>query len=293
MPVPIKRHFKSIENRIICCIAWQNSSVILNVIKKMIRKDKASSHPSHDLFFKRVLTLTAHKIMELCDRLGLQEINKEHIWTSMKHVLSEKTEMLTNRHLDQLILCTIYGVCKTQQLSISFNNIITVYSELYQEDEVVEVIARIPGEKDENLDIIKFYNSVYIGQMKKYLFSMASQSEPAEPRIAALAPQSPLRANLAPLIQFQGEGPKVNATPRTRRLFAFGESPIQALRGINKMISSASASSRRLTFGEQDTSATEDNPQKKPKHVRQIFDQPPPQPSPTFHGLKFKNEESK
>ena len=73
-------------------------------------------------------------------------------------------------------------------MSISFNNIITVYSELYQEDEVVEVIARIPGEGDETVDIIKFYNSVYIGQMKKYLFSMATQPEPTEPRIAVLAP---------------------------------------------------------------------------------------------------------
>ena len=59
-------------------------------------------------------------------------------------------------------------------MSVSFNNIITVYSELYQEDEVLEVIAKIPGNADEVVDIIKFYNSVYIGQMKKYLFSLSS-----------------------------------------------------------------------------------------------------------------------
>ena len=38
---------------------------------------------------------------------------------------------MINRHLDQLVMCTIYYVCKVQpDLQITFNNIINKFSDL-------------------------------------------------------------------------------------------------------------------------------------------------------------------
>lgn len=53
-----------------------------------------------NMFFKRVLHLTASRIFELSDALELAEDLKEKIWTIMKVLLSAEPHMLTNRHLD-------------------------------------------------------------------------------------------------------------------------------------------------------------------------------------------------
>jgi hypothetical protein len=84
-------------------MAWRRDGVIFDIISKKIMKidSENSSHPSYDMFFRRVLSQTAHRIMEICDRLCLAENIKEDIWNAIKYLLSEKTEMLLiDRHLD-------------------------------------------------------------------------------------------------------------------------------------------------------------------------------------------------
>ena len=79
----------------------------------------------YNLFFKRVLQLTATTIIDLGDMLKIDQGTREIIWTVMKGVLSQETDMLTDRHIDQLVLCTIYGVCKvTSHPDVTFNHII-------------------------------------------------------------------------------------------------------------------------------------------------------------------------
>ena len=34
------------------------------------------------------------------------------VWTTAKYILEHHVELMRNRHLDQIILCTVYGVCK-------------------------------------------------------------------------------------------------------------------------------------------------------------------------------------
>ena len=60
----------------------------------------------------------------------------------MKSLLSRETHLLTNRHLDQLVMCTIYGVCKVSNISpqISFNNIITKYADMFNNDSSISKV---------------------------------------------------------------------------------------------------------------------------------------------------------
>ena len=49
------------------------------------------------------------------------------------HVITEQTNMMYGRHLDQVILCALYGVCKVNQLrQITFKDIITHYKKQAQ-----------------------------------------------------------------------------------------------------------------------------------------------------------------
>lgn len=51
----------------------------------------------------------------------------------VSHVISEHTSLLYGRHLDQIMLCALYGVCKVNQLKqITFKDIITQYKKQAQ-----------------------------------------------------------------------------------------------------------------------------------------------------------------
>ncbi len=55
------------------------------------------------------------------------------VYTMITHVVSEHTSLLYGRHLDQAILCALYGVCKVNQLKqITFKDIITQYKKQAQ-----------------------------------------------------------------------------------------------------------------------------------------------------------------
>lgn len=55
------------------------------------------------------------------------------VYTMVSHVVSEHTCLLYGRHLDQIILCALYGVCKVNQLKqITFKDIITHYKKQAQ-----------------------------------------------------------------------------------------------------------------------------------------------------------------
>lgn len=77
------------------------------------------------MFFRRVLHVTASQIQHLCDLLCLGEDIAEKVWTVMKYILSSETGILIQRHIDQFILCSIYGVCKAVNKSVKFQDIIT------------------------------------------------------------------------------------------------------------------------------------------------------------------------
>jgi hypothetical protein len=62
--------------------------------------------------FKKVTTYSAYRLKQLGKKIQIDENLMEHIWVALKHCLSHMTNLLKNRHLDQIIICTIFGVCK-------------------------------------------------------------------------------------------------------------------------------------------------------------------------------------
>jgi len=48
----------------------------------------------------------------MCDQLDISEECREFIWNIMLVTLGLKSNLLFGRHLDQLIMCSIYSVCK-------------------------------------------------------------------------------------------------------------------------------------------------------------------------------------
>lgn len=80
------------------------------------------------LFFRKVYYLAWTRMKDLCDRL---EINKEEdlrkIWTCFETALRYSTDLLKDRHIDQLIMCTIYSMCKINSKHRTFYEIMGAY----------------------------------------------------------------------------------------------------------------------------------------------------------------------
>ena len=238
MPLQIKKHFKDIEERIITRDGWEENSSVALAINRLSSENFGTelNHPSFGQFFKRVLSYSANRITELCACAVLSSPVQEEIWAVFKFFLSEKTEFLISRHIDQVILCSIYGVCKNNKLSVNFKTLLDHHNSLYQADS--ELFTKVKISDGKTGDVIKFYNEVFIPAVKDFLTKKVAVTTP---RISSLNPMSPLRANVQSFHVPQSPF----LTPRTKRLWAFGENTNQTLQGINNMLQTTA---RKLNF---------------------------------------------
>ena len=90
------------------------------------------------MFFKRVLNVAASQVYDLCHFMAIDDGVTEKIWSVLKALLALETDLLVGRHLDILIMCTIYGVCRVHpgcrkksgvdgNDQVKFNDIIDAY----------------------------------------------------------------------------------------------------------------------------------------------------------------------
>jgi len=64
------------------------------------------------VFFSKITKLAAIRIRSLCERLQLSQQVLERVYFLIQQILSQQTALFFNRHIDQIILCSIYGVAK-------------------------------------------------------------------------------------------------------------------------------------------------------------------------------------
>eukprot|EP01018_Ginkgo_biloba_P033472 Gb_14616 [translate_table: standard] len=134
-----------------------------------------------NVFFKKVLKLAAIRIKNLCERLRRPDHFMEQVYRLFQHMLNHETSLFFNRHIDQLILCSFYGVSKVCHLSLTFKEIIFHYKKQPQCKTQVfrNVFVDWPSTKccgkagQEMVDIIKFYNDVFIPAIKTSLVQLA------------------------------------------------------------------------------------------------------------------------
>lgn len=95
-------------------------------------------------FLRKVAKLSASRIEFLCDKLELSEVHANEAWTTMLHILEMRLGVMRDQHLDRIILCIIYGVCKVNEMDKRFSHIIDKYKELRTDATVMRIIHNIP-----------------------------------------------------------------------------------------------------------------------------------------------------
>ncbi|EDL11071.1 retinoblastoma-like 2, isoform CRA_b, partial [Mus musculus] len=89
-----------------------------------IRPRKTSSLA---LFFRKVYYLAGVRLRDLCIKLDISDELRKKIWTCFEFSIIQCTELMMDRHLDQLLMCAIYVMAKVTKEDRSFQNIMRCY----------------------------------------------------------------------------------------------------------------------------------------------------------------------
>jgi len=117
--------------------------------------------------------VTSKRVQTLCVALKLGDVHMDHIWSTWKHFLAEHVQLLTGRHVDSFLICTIYAICKIVEVKpeVTFKKIIDEYRQKYIANSVQyqSRIKEIDLSEGLNGDVIKLYNEHYVPVMYDYI----------------------------------------------------------------------------------------------------------------------------
>ena len=187
-PRSLRAHFRLIEIKIECSLGWERSGVI-NMFLESLDQDSLSDDseeqlpvptPAVNKFFERVSSYFVRRIRDLAAYLQLEDQARESVWTAVKFLMSEQTEVVVGRHLDQIILCALYDCC-LHTSKVTWGEIKDAYEQANPEE--VSIVCRAVKATSSVLSIEDFHARV----IKPRLAEMR-RNDPCPPRIPALSP---------------------------------------------------------------------------------------------------------
>lgn len=63
-------------------------------------------------FLSQVYSLMSRRLRELCTTLHISDELRLKVWTCFEHSLVHCTQLMLDRHLDQMLMCAIYITAK-------------------------------------------------------------------------------------------------------------------------------------------------------------------------------------
>uniref|UniRef100_A0A1A7Z9A2 Retinoblastoma-like protein 2 n=1 Tax=Nothobranchius furzeri TaxID=105023 RepID=A0A1A7Z9A2_NOTFU len=147
----VVKHLNQVEEQVLESLAWTSNSPLWHslqsaqvptcqenltstlAIQSAVTKPvtKAVSSPlrrgSLSLFFRKVFHLASVRLRDLCVKLDIPTDLRRKIWTCFEHSLVHSTDMMKDRHLDQLLMCAVYVMAKVTKEDRSFQNIMKCY----------------------------------------------------------------------------------------------------------------------------------------------------------------------
>ena len=194
MPPGLRSHFFTLESNLICEKLWQISSSsgvlqLLDFCQKVFppllpgaghvsETAEANMVPGAKsaiaYFVNRMGIHLIYRINLLCQKqLRLPEATITHITEIMHFVIMHKyRELLVNRHLDTMLLCSTYIAMRLGHQQPKFKSIINAFknewptctSTLWRE------IPNSCQETQKTLNIIEFYNDIFVAELKPRVF---------------------------------------------------------------------------------------------------------------------------
>uniref|UniRef100_A0A8D2Q528 Retinoblastoma-like protein 1 n=1 Tax=Varanus komodoensis TaxID=61221 RepID=A0A8D2Q528_VARKO len=223
------------------------------------------------LFFRKVYHLASVRLRDLCLKLDVSSDLRRKIWTCFEFTLVHCTDLMKDRHLDQLLLCAFYIMAKVSKEERAFQDIMKNYrnqpqahSHVYRSvllkkmpmDVVLDIKQEATSEegetksedsrdlgREERGDLIKFYNTIYLGRVKSFALKYDASNHnhvevlPLSPFPSIKQqPVSPRRISQQHHVYVSPHKNGACLTPKTALLYKFNGSPSKSLKEINNMI---------------------------------------------------------
>ncbi|CAG0894061.1 unnamed protein product [Darwinula stevensoni] len=92
------------------------------------KKDNKPRKGSLHFFLRKFYHLASVRLQHLCQLLEINEIDLQRkIWTCFEHSITNYYELMMDRHLDQLLMCSVYIMCKITREDRTFQEIMRCY----------------------------------------------------------------------------------------------------------------------------------------------------------------------
>ena len=85
------------------------------------------------------------RLRELSEKLDIDLELMSRIWTCFEYCIQNHTELLKDRHLDQIIMCSVYVLAKVTGKNKSFQDIMKFYRLQPQANSHVSMTYSFPG----------------------------------------------------------------------------------------------------------------------------------------------------
>ncbi|KAK6643227.1 hypothetical protein RUM43_004732 [Polyplax serrata] len=193
----------------------RNSTVRSNSVKEEVSEEKPKRTGSLCIFFRKFYSLSSVRMQDLCTKLGIKDIGlMKKIWTCFEYCIVHHIELMQDRHLDQILMCSIYVICKVAHTDFepterSFMEIMKCYrfqpqaaSHVYRSVLLTKTVpnnnenatkgngvptvpltpSALAGtstsyDNQERGDLIKFYNSVYVATVQSFVNRFRSNQQ--------------------------------------------------------------------------------------------------------------------
>ncbi|XP_031407921.1 retinoblastoma-associated protein-like [Meleagris gallopavo] len=223
---------------------------------------KPQKSTSLSLFYKKVFRLAYLRLHTLFFRLLSEHPDLEPlIWTLFQHTLQNEYELMRDRHLDQIMMCSMYGICKVKNVDLRFKTIVSAYKELPNTNQ--ETFKRVLIREEQYDSIIVFYNLVFMQKLKTNILQYASNRPPTLSPIPHI-PRSPYQFSNSPRRVPAGNNIYISPlkspykfsdgfqsptkmTPRSRILVSIGETfgTSEKFQKINQMVCNSESHVKR------------------------------------------------
>jgi len=275
----IVKHLTSLEERILESIAWKSDSNLWKKIQaqptipafsqQTIENQQQPVKPNKagplGLFFRKVYYLAWVRLKDLCERLKITEDDfLRKIWTCFEHAIRQNVHLMKDRHLDQIIMCTIYAMCKVTKRSVTFHEIMDQYryqphyqSHVYRSillgnnnsngNNLQVALANVDYDQERG-DIIMFYNQIFVTEMKKYILRFSDNNSPPLSPLPKRTPNpiSPFTRKISlthPVYVSPLKTTNLTISPTKKHsTYCFSISPANDLKAINQMVRTSNPS---------------------------------------------------
>lgn len=190
MPPLLRKKLFEIEVSLLSNLAWKKNNPVQMILQSNeSEKEAQGTDPSKkiiktdmilpiELFLDRVLRQCASQLSHLARGLNIPDKIIENAWITLKYILVCESALLQNRHLETMIFCSIYSVCKIDKCDIKFNDILQKFEVLPVSNKNMfhEIAYQVPINDGETKDIIAFYNQVFIKKLRLFFIELPNKS---------------------------------------------------------------------------------------------------------------------